>query len=221
MAQAKNRKRTPAESPTEPKAGPAGWLKGLLSVWIAWHLFAVFVSPFSVPPSSQLAVDVAQSRLVRWYTDPLYLNHGYHFFGPEPPVNHLVRYTVWDTGGAVIAEGEFPNTDQQWPRLLYHRHMMLADQANLAPSENGPEDAVRRSLRAYAHHLLRRHGGAETRIDYVRHLPLSPMQVDSGADPNAPEMFATTTTVRQTSADLPPPVRPEPTPEPIDQGVGG
>lgn len=216
MAQSKTKKQTSGAQPPRGAAAPPppASVRIAISLAIAWHVFVVFISPLSVPPSSQLVVDIAQSRAVRWYTDQLYLNHGYHFFGPEPPVNHLVRYTVRDSGGATIAEGEFPNKKQQWPRLFYHRHMMLSDQANLAPSENGPEDAVRRSLTAYAHHLLRRHNGAEAQLDYVRHDPLLPMQVDADADANAPETFATVMSVRQTQSDLP-----APAPETLSAGV--
>ena len=216
MAQ-KTKKQPSAAAPAEkPLTGPPVWLKAQLSIWIAWHLLVVFLSPFSVPPSSQLAVDLAQSKAVRWYTDQLYLNHGYHFFGPDPPINHLVRYTVWDSGGAVIAEGEFPNKQQQWPRLFYHRHMMLADQAGLAPvvydgeiqpvTEENQEYAVRRSLEAYARHLLRKHSGSEARLDYVRHAILFPEQVEEGVDPSADWMFTPVMSVRQSVSDLPVPL---------------
>ena len=214
MAQQKDKKRSGGERPLQASrrsaVGLPRWAKVLLSIWVAWHVSVVFLAPFSIPPSSQLVVDISQSKFIRWYTDPLYLNHGYHFFGPEPPTNHLVRYNVVDNSGATIAEGEFPNTDQQWPRLFYHRHMMLADQAGLAPSDVGPEDAVRRSLNAYAHHLIRKHQGAEARLDYVRHEQLVPLQAEEGADPNAPEMFVHEISVRQSVNDLPvPPVADE------------
>lgn len=204
MAQAKNRKRAEAAEAavSPPRRGPAAWLKAILSVWIAWHVFVVFVSPFSVPPSSQLAVDIAQSRLVRWYTDPLYLNHGYHFFGPDPPINQVVRYTVTDSGGAVIAEGEFPNKQQQRPRLLYHRHMMLADQAGLGPADIEPEAWLRLKLRGYARHLLRTHGGERAQLDMVRHNLLYPSQAKRGDDPNAPELFVPVASVVETAGDL-------------------
>lgn len=195
---------------------PAIWLRWLLSFVLAWHVFVVFISPFSVPPASQVVSDIAQSKWVRWYSDSLYLNHGYHFFGPEPPVNQLVRYTVTDEAGQVVAEGEFPNKEQQSPRLFYHRHMMLADQAALGPPDINPDDWLRLSLRAYGRHLLRVHEGDRVRVDCVRHVLLYPAQVIDEVDPNTPDKFVAVASIEETSAGLtePLPVPAPPEPEP-------
>ena len=194
-------KQNPPQQPAAPAPGLSMAWRITLSALITWHLLAVFLSPFSVPPSSEVVTRLAQSKAIRWYTDPLYLNHGYHFFGPEPPVNQLIRYAVLDEGGQVIAEGEFPNLDQQWPRLYYHRHMMLADQSTLAPGSSA-EESIRLSLRAYARHLLRTHEGAEARLDCVRHEQLSPFEVQQEEDPNAPERFVAVASVTERAADL-------------------
>lgn len=198
--QPKPERRPAAAAP--PAVYPAAWLRMGIGVLVVWHLFAVFIAPLSVPPTSPLVEQTATSPAVRWYTDPLYLNHGYHFFGPDPPINQVVRYTVTDSGGAVIAEGEFPNKQQQRPRLLYHRHMMLADQAGLGPADIEPEAWLRLKLRGYARHLLRTHGGERAQLDMVRHNLLYPSQAKRGDDPNAPELFVPVASVVETAGDL-------------------
>lgn len=211
-------KQTPAAAPPNKPAAkqdrPAQGIRVLISLAAVWHLFVVFISPLSVPPASQMVVDLAQSKLIRWYSDSLYLNHGYHFFGPEPPINQLVRYQVSDNTGQPIAEGEFPNTDQQWPRLYYHRHMMLADQANLGPPDISPEDWTRFSMQAYGRHLLRKTSGDRVRIDCVRHNLLYPSQSIRGDDPNAQDLFVPVVSVEVVAAELeqplPIPALPEP-----------
>ena len=180
---------------------------------MSWHLFCVLISPLSVRPTSGLVEWLAQGPWVRWYTDPLYLNHGYHFFGPEPPINQLVRWAVYDQTGEAIATGEFPNTEQQWPRLLYHRHMMLADQASLAPAADETQ-ATKLSLRSYARHLLQKHGGIEARVDCVRHALLEPSEVLAGVDPYLPETFLPVDSVIERRVDLDTPLV-EPPREPL------
>ncbi|MGL4511704.1 MAG: hypothetical protein ACRCT8_01325 [Lacipirellulaceae bacterium] len=202
----------------------SGWFKTMLSVGAAWHVVAVFLPPLSITASSELTTGVAQSPWLRWYTDPLYLNQGYSFFAPDPPINNLVRYTVTDASGGTLAEGEFPNRAQQWPRLYYHRHMMLADQAPNGPGGQGSLEWLQLSLRGYARVLLRRHeGAAEARLDYVRHDPLLPAEVQRGDDANAPEKFVALTSVVERASDLATPLwtappEPDPIGEPLPSG---
>ena len=208
-------------------AGLSLWLRLLLSLVFAWHLFAVFISPLSVRPSSELVGRLAQPIQfedwpiylgVQWYTDPLYLNHGYHFFAPDPPINQLIRYVVLDESGGVVADGEFPNTEQQWPRLYYHRHMMLADQSPLVAPGASPEASMELALRAYARYLLRRHEGVEARLDCVRHDVLIPFEVLEGVDPNDPSKFSRVASVTEYRSQLDQPLLPKPTAEPLPQG---
>ncbi len=205
-----------AAPPDAATGKPAVWVRWLLSALVIWHVFVVFISPFAVQPASKLVTDIATSVGVRWYTDSLYLNHGYHFFGPEPPINQVVRYSVTDEAGTVIAEGEFPNKEQQRPRLFYHRHMMLADQAAPGPPDIDPEQWLRLSLRAYGRHLLRVHEGDRVRVDCVRHVLLYPSQVLDGVDPNTPDKFVPVASIEEVAADLenplPVPALPEPEP---------
>lgn len=166
-------------------------LKLFLSLLIAWHVSAVFLAPFSIPPSSTLVRDVAQGtwklpvpfagvvelgQPMQWYLDLLYINHGYHFFAPEPGNGHLIRYQVFDSGGRVMKEGEFPNKKDNWPRLLYHRYFMLADQCEVA----GETEAESRRwqedfLKGYAKQILRENPGADSvRLNRVVHYALRP-----------------------------------------------
>ncbi len=205
----------------------SAWLKGAVSLALLWHLFVVFISPLSVSPTSQTVFDLAQNKVVRFYSDPLYLNHGYHFFAPDPPINQLVRYQVIGENGEVVKEGEFPNKQQQWPRLMYHRHMMLADQAGLGLQDY--DNPVQLSMRSYARHLLRTYQGSEARIDLVKHLILHPGQArdeydDQGnmirakKDENGADMYEQLLSVREFASDLATPLVQLP---PGDQGGGG
>lgn len=63
----------------------------------------------------------------RPYINAMYLNHGYAFFAPNPGPSHLVRYRIEFDDGREPIEGVFPDLKTQRPRLLYHRHFMLAE----------------------------------------------------------------------------------------------
>lgn len=180
----------PTKPAKEPRPAREGWspaVRWVVSFVIAWHLFVIFLAPMSYLRTSPLVRSVAQSPYVRWYTDPLYLNQGYSFFGPDPPQwGQLVRYEVFDSGGRAVESGEFPNLDQQWPRLWYHRHMMLADQASAVGVLGDPDRDLELMLRAYARALVRKHRGVEARVQYVRHLSLHPADVRGDVNPDAP-----------------------------------
>lgn len=179
-------KPTPADASASP-GGWSFWVRLAASVAIAWHLFVVFISPLSVAPTSPLVGGIAQSPFVRWYSDPLYLNHGYHFFGPDPPLGgQVIRYQVRGADGGVIADGEFPSLDQQWPRLWYHRHMMLADQASGVGVYGDPARDRDLMLRAYARHLIRKHEGVECRVENLWHKSLHPADVRGDFNPDQP-----------------------------------
>ena len=99
---------TPQPKPKARKPGQMHIaLKLLISLLIVWHVAAVFLAPLSIPPSSPLVVDTAQYWM-QWYLDALYLNHGYHFFAPEPSNGHLIRYQVIDDRNQIIDQGSFP-----------------------------------------------------------------------------------------------------------------
>ena len=145
----------------------------LVTVALLWHLAAVFMAALSVPPSSPLASVIAQ-RGMQWYLDMLAMNRGHHFFAPTPPAGVLVRYELVDADGKTII-GEFPNKKEYWPRLRYHRHFMLADQASVESEDaNVRKVATEKYLKAYARHLLRAYDGEQIRIKRVIHWVLPP-----------------------------------------------
>jgi hypothetical protein len=165
----------------------------VVSSILVWHLFAVFIAPMSVPPSSALVMEVAQGSHLQWYLDALYINHGYAFFAPDPGSGRLVRWEILNAQGAVTKQGEFPNAKEQWPRLWYHRHFMLADQVG-----DGMDDDVwrRRFLEAYARHILRESDGAAVRVRWIEHQPLAPEVALKGAKLDDPSTY------RQTLPDV-------------------
>lgn len=218
--------------PRKKKAATAssGWslaARVAVTVAVAWHLFVVFISPLSVPPNSPLVATLSQTAWTRWYSDPLYLNHGYHFFGPDPPMGgQVVRYQIYGEDGRVKAEGEFPNLKEQQPRLWYHRHMMLVDQMSGAGIYPNPQDDQRLLLRAYARHLLRKHNGTEARLEKFEHDSLHPADVRDGIDPFEPRFYRSVLSVRERATDLDRPLLPPKSPagqrsaEPIPRGGG-
>ena len=224
-----NQRTKQAKAPKEGRAAPAGWAlwaRIVVTIVVVWHLTVVFLSPLSIAPTSPLVHGIAQSPYLRWYSDPLYLNHGYHFFGPDPPLGgQLVRYQVFGDDGQVKAEGEFPNLDQQWPRLWYHRHMMLADQMSGVGVYGDPNRDKQLMLTAYARYLLRKHDGAQARLENVYHRSLRPEEVLDEVDSTDPRLYEVLMTVDQRVSDLDTPLVPPAQPaegfvEEIPIGVG-
>lgn len=173
------------------------------SLLIAWHVTAVFLAPLSVPPSSQLVVDVAQGSFMQKYLDALFINHGYSFFAPDPGPGHLIRYEVVDDRGNRI-QGEFPDLKHQWPRLLYHRYFMLAEQSELpVPDEKIRNEWQRKYLAAYARQLIRQYDGQSARVQCVIHYPLYRDDALEGMKLDDPQTYKTILEVTQTRRDLP------------------
>ncbi len=112
---------------------PQRWsLKARLiaSALILFHVTAVFWPPFTfastVRDSSSPFADGVMSWL-RPYASLMYLDHGYFFFAPDPGPSHLVQYKVEFADGRAPVEGVFPSLKDHQPRLMYHRHFMLAE----------------------------------------------------------------------------------------------
>jgi hypothetical protein len=159
----------------------------------------------SISPTSDLVVDFAQGPIMQWYLDLLYLNHGYHFFAPDPGPGHLVRYEVFDDRGGVIEQGEFPSVKENWPRLFYHRYFMLADQVGI-PSEDEEFRKLwqRKYLEAYGRQLLREYDGQTVRVKWIAHYSLPPQLAEQGRKMNDPESYETLMEVTQRRSDLEP-----------------
>jgi len=188
----------PKQPPAKPKRPPSGlpWhvvSRCLVSLLVLLHMTAVISAPWNlstgdalppgyVAPPGQPEVPAPSStvwqeppltrvlhRFFRHYLNLIYMNHGYEFFAPDPSGTHLVGYRVSKSDGTTI-EGKFPDLEDQWPRLFYHRHMMLAEQTQMMGRASGQN---------YADHLATLHGGP-SRIDWMIHMLLSPQQVAEG-----------------------------------------
>jgi len=195
---------------TKGDKGPIPWhpfWRLLISLLVVAHVLAVAVAPWSLstdpalppgyipqrdaqgretlpgPDSTDWQQPILQRTLWETFTpylNLLYLNHGYEFFAPDPNGSHLFRYRIFDSGGTQIAEGEFPNLQQQWPRLYYHRHMMLAAQVSFLGEP---------AARNYGRHLLKVHGGHTCRLQWVFHSLLTPKQVADGVPLDDPSTY--------------------------------
>jgi len=184
-----------------------------ISLLVMWHVAAVFLAPLSIAPSSPLALDIAQGTFMQNYLDALYLNHGYHFFAPDPGPGRLIHYWVYNERGDQIDEGEFPNRDLQWPRLLYHRYFMLAEQGDAPiwrPTEAESRHWRQAYLTAYARQLLREHDAAAVRVQRILHLQLSLEHALEGKTLTDPEDYRREEEVvqRRQDMELPPPPPP-------------
>lgn len=170
----------------------------ILSGLLLLHVTAVFVAPFTFATSrapgmaSPFAATVM--NLLSPYIDAAFLNHGYFFFAPNPGPAHLVKYRLEFDDGREPVERMFPDLQRHWPRLLYHRHFMLAESLNgrFTPAEPPPEVAAdplaragwQRSRRSYellrdsyAEHLRSRYGASRVTLTRVEHRLPSPLEV--------------------------------------------
>jgi hypothetical protein len=194
----------------------------LVSLLVVLHITAVFCAPWDlstdralppgyIPPTDNLGRQVPPALdaniwqepilprtlrgwFFRHYLNLLYLNHGYEFFAPDPNGSHLIRYQIRDSGGQEIKSGEFPNLQNQWPRLFYHRHMMLAAQTGDMGEESG---------RHYAQHLLAVNGGHSIHLKWVFHKLLSPREVLDGTPLDAPGTYVELATIQEIARPKP------------------
>lgn len=99
--------------------------RAIVSILLVLHLTAIFAAPWSgPPPASRLSRTVVSCFAP--YLHSAYLLHGYRFFAPDPGPSHIVRYELLMPDDSV-KQGHFPDLEQHFPRLLYHRHFMLSE----------------------------------------------------------------------------------------------
>jgi hypothetical protein len=170
--------------PARPAA--ARWMLRLASVLLIAHLAAVILPPFRFATSSpERSSPVAGlGDWLRPYIEAAFLSHGYAFFAPDPGPSFLLRCRLeFDDGRAPVVK-TFPDRTQQSPRLLYHRHFMLAEQLNAIfvpedpPSELAPylqaqwrADRARYEARrrSFEQHLQAEYGASRVTIERVAH----------------------------------------------------
>lgn len=154
----------------------APWKCRLIGGLVALHMLAVVVGPWAVQPASVLAQDFF--GVCGPYLEATYLNHGYHFFAPEPGPSHLIRYEITRDDGSTV-KGVFPDREKNWPRLMYHRHFMLTEHLN-SFAEGEQKEAVETHTQSYAKHLLKQNAGVEAKLFLIRHQLPGPEDVLKG-----------------------------------------
>lgn len=179
------------------------WSRGarrLASVAIALHVLAVFVAPWSMNGSP---LPTTLHQVMAPYLHATFLDHGYQFFAPDPGPSHLIYYTV-SRDGETVADGRYPDLDDHWPRLLYHRHFMMSEFLNAfgGTNEEGQYHPVFNAyVRSYARHLITLHEGDAVRLRLVNHSIPFPEDVAEGMPLDDPslynELFAITLTEEQ------------------------
>ena len=151
------------ESGMAPRQTRRRILRRLVSVWLVFHIAAIIISPAAVGPSSETIREA-------WgwfqpYVEFMYLDHGYHFFAPEPAESTLLAYVAHRPDGTEV-RGRIPDRTTS-PRLLYHRYFMLTEHMKDAPDE--VKDLWYAS---YANHIGWKHGASEvTLIQQTHNLP--------------------------------------------------
>ncbi len=152
----------------------------LLNLWLAFHVFAIFISPAGMPPASPLLVDA--SRVALPYNQLMFLNHGYHYFAPDPGPSTLIQYEI-DRPGDIPIKQRFPDP-ATFPRLRYHRFFMLAENVRAFSPET--QDAI---LEAYARHFAKKHGVEKIRLSFINHEPSSISRIQAGGELSDPETY--------------------------------
>jgi hypothetical protein len=77
------------------------------------------------------------------YGQTLYLDRGYAFFAPDPGPPHLMRAEIASATPETGPEIRwYPHLNDQRPRLLYHRHFMLAEFLNDSYQPKLPAEAA-------------------------------------------------------------------------------
>ncbi len=160
--------------------GRGGRLRGIVNLWLIFHLAAIVIAPASVSPSSTL-VNSAWD-LVHPYLDLLFLNHGHHFFAPEPSESTLLAFEAEREDGSVV-RGRLPDR-AVGPRLLYHRYFMLTEHMSGAPDEL-------RTLwhESYARHIGREFGAKSVRLTQISHLLPTMERIREGGRLDDPESY--------------------------------
>jgi len=177
----------------------------VVSCALVFHLSAVFVAPFAAGPASDLGLVLR--AWFRPYIEVNDLDHGYKFFD-EPGPSFRIRYRIEVAESGQPIDGVFPDRDLHWPRLLYHRHLMLADHnqrvyrrdadAPPASQRDARVEAIWTAekrlsdiyTRSYCQHLLHKYAAQGacrvTLIGLIRTLP-TPDDVKAGRFPGAVE----------------------------------
>lgn len=204
-------KKPDTPQPKKPKApagpGPSTTVRVLISIVLTFHVLVLFLYPAANMRTSRTVSNIAGWPGLRWYAEPLYLNHGHGFFGPDPGPSFYIDYEVRGDDGNVIKKGTFPDKRDQWPRLRYHRYKMLADQLETPSLE--AEQRRNFLLDRYAQQLIREYNGAEATVTERMHelVPYYQWQGDpergiKGVSPDDPSLNRELANKRQRRSDV-------------------
>jgi hypothetical protein len=150
-----------SEAPTSPQLSLRTKLvRRAVSIWLVLHVTAIVIAPASVAPTSELLL--SGWKVFRPYLQVLYLDHGYHFFAPEPGESTLLAFVAERPDGTVV-RGRLPDR-AVCPRLLYHRYFMLTEHMSQAPEE------LRQTwYESYARHIGHAYGAGRVSLTKQTH----------------------------------------------------
>lgn len=151
------------------------------NIWVAYHIFCVAIAPVGMPPTSPLLSDV--SEFARPYNEFFFLNHGYHYFAPDPGGSTLIQCEVPQQTGR-NKRLRFPDVEIS-PRLLYHRYFMLAENVGAFPPDMQAE-----IFDAYARHFANKMGSDTITLKAVTHNPSSMAAILQGFELSDPETYS-------------------------------
>ncbi|MCA9140738.1 MAG: hypothetical protein KDB00_28390, partial [Planctomycetales bacterium] len=140
--------------------------KIVASALLLFHLSAVVLPPLAFQTFSVDGPSPLVGLLIRpfaGYGQFFHMDRGYAFFAPDPGPSHLIQAASTNADGS-IDERMYPDRNDQWPRLLYHRHFMLAEFLNESYWPPGPPDEMFQSDRSAALLWQQRRG----RYEYIR-----------------------------------------------------
>jgi len=155
----------------------------LVNIWLLFHLVGVFLPAFSIPPSPAIVRDLYWS--LRFYPQAIYMDHGYHFFGPDPGDSTLLRYVANHPDGETV-RGTYPNKDI-FPRLRYHRHFMLTEAIPRVAAFD--DDLAALQAKSYAERILKHHGAQSVHLFRVTHRMTSSDRYLAGGRLDDPETY--------------------------------
>ncbi|OUT54507.1 MAG: hypothetical protein CBB71_22465 [Rhodopirellula sp. TMED11] len=183
--------------------GSMSTAKRVASLVILFHLCALVLPPLAFQTSSPGQPSTLFASLFKpfqGYAQFLYTDRGYAFFAPNPGPSNLIGVAM-ETPDGSVQEVLYPDLNQQWPRLLYHRHFMMTEYLNelywppgppaelttqdpeaarLWKQRRGRYEAVRDSI---VRHLKQVNEGRDVKIRRLRHH--QPDMLDYRADPIA------------------------------------
>jgi hypothetical protein len=162
-------------------------VRSVISLLLVLHLVAIAAAPLAMEPASLPAQKVF--AFFRPYLDAAFLNHGYHFFAPEPGPSHLIRYELTFADGR-IEGGVVPDPAEQKPRLNYHRHFMLSEFANQLALNDAQQPALHELSQSFARHLMSEREAKSATLFLRRHYIPSPQQVREGMTLDSEELYA-------------------------------